>query len=86
METNGSNNMIMKFWNHFIDMEMYTDKEITSFLENNEYNQITVYLRDGKNRKEIIKDSTGKKMLDDDFSNVSFSDKFLEWVTVIARK
>ena len=86
METNGSDNRIMKFWNHFIDMEMYTDNEITSFLENNEYKQITVYLRDGKNRKEIIKDCTGKKMLDDDFSNVSFSDKFLEWVTVIARK
>ena len=48
LETNGSDNFIMKFWGHFIDMEMYDDDEITSFLESNDFSDITVYLRDGK--------------------------------------
>lgn len=76
----------MKFWKHFIDMEMYNDNEITTFLRNNEYNQITVYLRDGKNKKEIIKSNGSEKIVDDDYGNVSFSDKFLEWVTIVSRK
>ena len=86
LETNGSDNFIMKFWKHFIDMEMYNDNEITTFLRNNEYNQITVYLRDGKNKKEIIKSNGSEKIVDDDYGNVSFSDKFLEWVTIVSRK
>lgn len=86
METNGSDNFIMKFWNHFIDMEMYTDDEITNFLQNNDYNQITVYLRDGKNKKEIIKSNGIERTIDDDYSNMSFSDRFLQWVTIVAIK
>ncbi len=86
METNGSDNWMMKFWNHFIDMEMHDDEEITSFLENNDYSQITVYLRDGKNKKEIIKSNGSKKTVDDDYDHISFSDRFVQWVTVTARK
>ncbi len=65
---------------------MYDDSELTSFLKNNDYDQITVYLRDGKNNKEIIKENGSQKIVDDDYSNVSFSDRFLEWVTIVARK
>lgn len=86
METNGSDNLIMKFWKHFIDMQTYNDKEITTFLQNNNYNQITVYLRDGKNRKEIIKSNGIEKTVNDDYSHVSFSDRFMQWMTVTARK
>ena len=86
METNGSDNFIMKFWKHFIDMEMYTDNEIATFLENNEYNQMTVYLREGKSNKEIIKSNGSEKIVDDDYSNASFSDRFLQWVTIVASK
>lgn len=86
METNGSDNLIMRFWGHFIDMEMYDDNEIRTFLENNDYSQITVYLRDGKNKKEIIKENGSERIVDDDYSNISFSDRFVQWVTVVARK
>lgn len=86
MESNGSNNFIMKFWNHFIDMEMYTDEEITSFLESNDFSEITSYIRDGRKKQEIIKVNGKETRVNDDYSNVSFSDKFLEWVTVVARK
>ena len=86
METNGSDNFIMRFWKHFIDMEMYKDNEITSFLQNNDYSQITVYLRDGKNKKEIIKENGNERIVDDDYSKLSFSDRFVQWVTVVARK
>ena len=86
METNGTDNWVMKFWNHFIDMEMYNDAEITSFLENNGYNQITVYLRDGKNKKEIIKSNGSEKTVDDDYNHMSFSDRFVQWMTITAMK
>ncbi|AWX32910.1 class I SAM-dependent methyltransferase [Methanosphaera sp. BMS] len=86
LETNGSDNFIMKFWKNFIDMETYNDKEITTFLENNNYAEITVYLRDGKNKKEIIKSNGIEKIVDDDYDKASFSDKFLQWMTVVARK
>ena len=86
METNGSDNFIMKFWKHFIDMEMYNDEEIRGFLQNNDFSQITVYLRDGKNKKEIIKENNTEKIVDDDYSEISFSDRFVQWVTEVARK
>lgn len=86
MESNGDNNFIMRFWNHFIDMEMYTDEEISSFLENNGFSEITSYIRDGRKKQEIIKVNGKETRVNDDYSNVSFSDKFLEWVTVVARK
>lgn len=86
METNGSDNFIMKFWKHFIDMEVYTDEEISSFLQNNGFNEITVYIRDGRKKQEIIKIDGNETRIDDDYNNVSFSDKFVDWVTVVARK
>ncbi len=86
METNGSDNFIMKFWKHFIDMEMYDDGEISNFLKNNDYSQITVYLRDAKNKKEIIKSDGSEKRVDDDYDHISFSDRFVQWVTVTAQK
>lgn len=86
METNGSDNLIMKFWGHFIDMEMYDDKEIASFLQRNDFSEITVYLRDGKNNKEIIRSNGSEKIVGDDYSEVSFSDRFLQWMTVVAMK
>ena len=86
LETNGSENFIMKFWGHFIDMEMYDDDEITSFLESNDFSDITVYLRDGKMNKEIIRSKGSEEIVDDDYREVSFSDRFLQWMTVVAMK
>lgn len=86
MESNGSDNFIMKFWKHFIDMELYTDKEITSFLQNNDFSEITAYIRDGRKKQEIIKINGKGTRVNDDYSKVSFSDKFVDWVTVVAKK
>lgn len=86
MESNGSDNFIMKFWKHFIDMELYTDKEITSFLQNNDFSEITTYIRDGRKKQEIIKINGKETRVNDDYSKVSFSDKFVDWVTVVAKK
>ncbi|MBR0059501.1 MAG: class I SAM-dependent methyltransferase [Methanobrevibacter sp.] len=86
METNGSDNWVMKFWKHFIDMEMYNDGEIKNFLKKNSYNEIKVYLRDAKNKKEIIKSDDGEKRVDDDYDHISFSDRFVQWVTITAQK
>lgn len=86
METNGSDNLIMRFWQHFIDMELYDDNEIRGFLKNNGYSDITVYLRDGRKKQEIIRSEKGEEIVRDDYSKVSFSDKFLQWMTVVARK
>lgn len=86
MESNGSDNFIMKFWKHFIDMELYTDEEIKLFLQNNEYSEITAYIRDGRRKQEIIKCDGKETRVNDDYSNVSFSDKFVDWVTVVAKK
>lgn len=86
MESNGSDNLSMRFFERFIDMTVYNDKEITNFLKNNDYKDITVYLRDGKNKQEIIKTQNGEKRVRDGYDKVSFSDKFLEWMTVVAVK
>ena len=86
METNGSDSLVMRFWNRFIDMEMYTDDEISTFLSNNDFNEITSYLRDAKNRQEIVKSNGNVKRISDDFSKISFSDRFSQWVTVTAKK
>ena len=87
MESNGSDNLIMKLSERLIDMTVYNDEEIKGFLKNNEFSDITIYLRDSKNRQEIIKKMDGSKTrIDDDFSKVSFSDKFVEWMTVVARE
>lgn len=86
MESNGSDNFIMKFWKHFIDMELYTDNEITSFLQNNDFSEITAYIRDGRKKQEIIKINGKETRVNDDYSKVSFSNKFVDWVTVVAKK
>lgn len=86
MESNGSDNLIMKLSERVIDMTVYNDVEITQFLKNNDYSQITVYLRDGKNKQETIKTESGERIISDDYDHVSFSDKFVEWMTVVAKK
>jgi len=85
LESNGSDNMIMKLSEKFIDMIVYNDEELTEFLKNNDYTKITVYLRDGKNKEEIIKEIGGKtRRIHDDYDHVSLSDKFVEWMTIVA--
>ena len=68
MESNGSDNLIMKFWKHFIDMELYTDEEITTFLENNNFSEITAYIRDGRKKQEIIKVNGKETRVNDDYN------------------
>ena len=80
-------NIVMKLSERLIDMVVYNDEEIKGFLQNNDYSDITIYLRDGKNKQEIIKMMDGSETrIDDDYDNVSFSDKFLEWMTIVAKK
>ena len=87
MESNGSDNLIMKVSERLIDMTVYNDKEIKGFLKNNEFSDITIYLRDARNKQEIIKKMDGSQTrVDDDYDKMSFSDKFVEWMTVVARK
>lgn len=86
MESNGSDNISMKISKKLIDMEVYSDDELTGFLKANDYSNITVYLRDAKNREEIIKANGEVKRIKDDYDHASFSDKFLEWMTITAEK
>ena len=86
MESNGSENIPMKISKKLIDMEVYSDDELTGFLKANDYSNITVYLRDAKNREEIIKANGEVKRIKDDYDHASFSDKFLEWMTITAEK
>ena len=86
LESNGSDNLIMKVSEKLIDMTVYNDEEVRQFLKNNNYKEITVYLRDAKNKQEIIKTDNSQKVIDDDYSHISFSDKFVEWMTVTAKK
>ena len=87
MESNGSDNLIMKVSERLIDMTVYNDKEIKGFLKNNEFSDITIYLRDARNKQEIIKKMDGSQTrVDDDYDKTSFPDKFVEWMTVVARK
>ena len=87
MESNGNDNLTMKISEKLIDMTVYNDEEITEFLKNNGYSQITVYLRDAKNSEEIIKEIGGEtRRVHDDYDHFSFSDRFVEWMTVVARK
>ena len=86
MESNGSDYIPMKISKKLIDMEVYSDDELTGFLKANDYSNITVYLRDAKNREEIIKANGEVKRIKDDYDHASFSDKFLEWMTITAEK
>lgn len=86
-ESNGTNNLAMKFFDKVIDMTFYEDKDLREFLGNNDFKDITVYLRDGKNKQEVIKKSDGETFkVDDDYDNFSISDRFVEWMTVTAIK
>ena len=86
LESNGSNNLPMKISEKLINMTVYNDEEITTFLENNDYSEITVYLRDAKNKEEIVKANGEVKRIPDDYDQRSFTDKFVEWMTVVAKK
>jgi ubiquinone/menaquinone biosynthesis C-methylase UbiE len=85
-ESNGANNLPMKISQKLIDMTVYNDEELTSFLQNNDYSEITVYLRDSKNKEEIVKTEGEVKRIPDDYDHASFTDKFVEWMTIVARK
>ncbi len=86
MESNGSDNMVMKISEKLIDMTAYNEGELVSFLQNNDYSEITAYIRDSKSKEEIVKSNGEVKRIPDDYDHISFSDKFVEWVTIIARK
>ena len=86
-EANGTNNLAMKFFDKVIDMTFYEDNDLVGFLKSNDFNEITVYLRDGKNKEEVIKTMDGKeKKVKDDYDNFSISDRFVELMTVTAIK
>ena len=86
-EANGTNNLAMKFFDKVVDMTFYEDNDLVGFLKSNGFKEITVYLRDGKNKQEIIKKEDGKTVkIDDDYDNFSISDRFVEWMTVTAIK
>ena len=86
-EANGTNNLAMKFFDKVVDMTFYEDNDLVGFLKSNDFKDVTVYLRDGKNKQEIIKKEDGKTVkIDDDYDNFSISDRFVEWMTVTAKK
>ena len=86
-EANGTNNLAMKFFDKVVDMTFYEDNDLVGFLKSNVFKDVTVYLRDGKNKQEIIKKEDGKTVkIDDDYDNFSISDRFVEWMTVTAKK
>ena len=86
-EANGTNNLAMKFFDKVVDMTFYEDNDLVGFLKSNGFKEITVYLRDGKNKEEVIKTMDGKeKRVKDDYDNFSISDRFVEWMTVTAIK
>lgn len=85
-ESNGADNLPMKLSKKLIDMNVYNDVEITQFLENNDFSEITVYLRDAKNKQKIIKSNGQERRIEDDYDHISFTDKFVQWMTVVARK
>ena len=86
-EANGTNNLAMKFFDKVVDMTFYEGNDLVGFLKSNDFKDVTVYLRDGKNKQEIIKKEDGKTVkIDDDYDNFSISDRFVEWMTVTAIK
>ena len=86
LESNGSDNLIMKLSEKLSNMTFYDDGQITEFIKNNNYSDVTVYLRDSKNKEEIIKRNGEIKRIKDDYNHWSFSDKFVEWMCVTAKK
>ena len=86
LESNGSDNLIMKIFEKLINMTAYNDRQLNKYLHNNDYSEITVYLRDAKNKQEIVKSNGETKRIADDYGHFSFSDRFVEWMSVVARK
>lgn len=85
MEGNGDNSIVMRITEKLIDMTAHNDEELTSYLENNNFNDITTYLK-SKNKKEKVKTKDSVKLIDDDYNHFSFSDKFVEWTCIMAKK
>ena len=56
------------------------------FLQDNNFSEITAYIRNGRKKQEIIKVNGKETQIKDNFNKGSFSDKFVDWVTVVARK
>lgn len=85
-ESNGADNFVMKMSEKLMDMTVYDDKQLCSFLANNSYKNIKAYLRDGRNKKEIIRYDGKEIVIDDDYDHFSITDKYVQWMTVIAIK
>ena len=85
-ESNGDDNIAMKLSKKFIDMTVYNDEELTEFLNSAGYSKVTVYLRDGRKKEEIIKSEGKVKRIPDDYDHISITDKWVEWMTVVAKK
>jgi len=75
----------MRISEKLIDMTVYNDEELTGFLKNNGYSEVTVYIRDAKNKEEIVKTDGEVKRIPDDYDHISFTDKLVEWMTVVAK-
>lgn len=85
-ETNGSDFFLIKLFERFMKMTAYDDDQLCQFLANNDYKGIKTYLREGKSNKKIIKIDGKAKKIEDDYDHFSFSDKFVQWMTITAIK
>ena len=91
MESNGSeNNKVMGFFKTIINMETYNDSQLISYLKENDYSKITAYIRDSKNKRELIReiesDSIVESQRPDEFNKSSLSNRFVQWAFVVAVK
>ena len=88
VESNGSDDsIIMRLSERLIDMKIYDEHELSQFLINQNYSEVKVYLKDSKNKEEIIKTIGGETIrIKDDYDKLSISDKFLEWMCIIGQK
>ena len=84
-ETNGAG-FFMRLCEGLMNMTAYTDNDLCQFLGNNDFKEIKTYLRDGKSKKEIIKYDGKEITMDDDYNHFSISDRFVQWMTVTAKK
>ena len=73
---------LIKLFERFMKMTAYVDDQLCQFLANNDYKDIKTYLREGKSNKKIIKVDGNVKKIDDGYDHFSFSDKFVQWMTI----
>ena len=85
MESNGSDNLPMKISQKLIDMTVYNDRELTQFLENNGYGEITVYLRDAKTKRKLSSPMERQKGLLMTIIIGRLTDKLVEWMIIVAK-